>query len=381
MSQVTIVGCDLHDRSLLVSFAVGKQEPQEKSFGNDAEGRSALIDFLWSYAEQNNSQRIVLVYEASGQGYGLYDLLADQGIECYVLSPAHLVKSAKRQKNKTDAKDARHLLEQARAYVLAGNKLPVVWIPPPALRNDRELVRARLETAEAGTAVKLQILALLKRQSCVLPPSHNWTKRFLRWLKECATRLPEVVAPVLTGLLARLEVIGQQQVQLDRELRQLAQSPRYRAPCAALRALPGVGLITALVFLTEMGDLTRFPNRRTVAAYLGLTPAAHESGEASDRKGHITRQGPSRLRKVLCQAAWAAVRWDSDVAAAWARIRGGRPQRGKKAIVAIMRRLGIRLWHVALEAGVSSELHARPMPPPPRQRPAPAATRPAVPPV
>ncbi len=364
MSQVTIVGCDLHDRTLLVSFAVGTKAPQEKSFVNDAEGRDAMIAFLWKHAEQGGSERIVLVYEASGQGYGLYDLLADQGIECYVLSPAHLAKSAKRKKNKTDAKDARHLLELARAHVLAGNKLPVVWTPPQALRHDRELVRARLETAEAGTAVKLQILALLKRQGCVLPKNHTWTKCFLRWLRERVARLPEVVAPVLASLLARLEVIGQQQVQLDGEVRKLAQTPRYRAPCTALRQLSGVGLLTAMVYLTEMGDLTRFPNRRTVAAYLGLTPAAHESGDASDRKGHITRQGPSRLRKVLCQAAWAAVRWDPAIRRDWERIRGDRPQRGKKAIVAIMRRLGIRLWHVALAAGVSSDLVARPIPPP-----------------
>jgi transposase len=372
MCQVTIVGCDLHDRNLLLSLAVGKNEPQEKPFRNDAEGRSAMIEFLWKFAERHGSGRIVLVYEASGQGYGLYDLLTDHGIECYVVSPAHLAKSAKRKKNKTDAKDARHLFEAARAHVLAGNELPVVWTPPAALRNDRELVRARLETAEAGTAVKLRILSLLKRQGCTLPPHRGWTKGFLSWLREGAA-LPEVVRPVLASLVARLEVLRQQQAQLDRELRKLAQTSRYRAPCAALRQLPGVGLVTALVFLTEMGDLTRFPNRRTVAAYLGLAPAAHESGEITDRKGHITRQGPSRLRKVLCQAAWAAVRCDPQAREAWTRIRGDRPQRGKKAIVAIMRRLGIRLWHAALAAGVSSDLVARPKPPP---RQAPPATSP-----
>jgi hypothetical protein len=54
---------------------------------------------------------------------------------------------------------------------------------------------------------------------------------------------------------------------------------------------------------------------------------------------------------------------------------GDRPQRGKKAIVAMMRRLGIRLWHVALAAGVSSDLVARPKPPP---RQAPPAVPPAT---
>jgi transposase len=108
-----------------------------------------------------------------------------------VLSPVHLAKSAKQKKNKTDAKDARHLFEDARGHVLAGNELPIVWPPPRLLRNDRELIRARLETAEAGTALKLQILALLKRQGCAPPQKHNWSKAFGRWLKDLAARLPQ----------------------------------------------------------------------------------------------------------------------------------------------------------------------------------------------
>jgi transposase len=140
----------LHDRSLLLKAACGMDAPQQKSFLNDCDGRQAMLDYLLGFAQQHEADRIVFVYEASGQGYGLYDFLTDQGIECYVLSPSHLPKSAKQKRNKTDAKDAQMLLERARAYVLAGNDLPIVWAPPKALRNDRELVRARLETAEAA---------------------------------------------------------------------------------------------------------------------------------------------------------------------------------------------------------------------------------------
>src|SRR5687768_1798797 len=120
MTQVTIVGCDLHDRSMLLKFAVDKEEPQQKSFRNNDAGREAMLNFLFKFARHRRSSRIVFVYEASGQGYGLYDLLTDQGIECHVLSPTHLPKTAKGKRNKTDAKDAQMLFEQARGYVLAG---------------------------------------------------------------------------------------------------------------------------------------------------------------------------------------------------------------------------------------------------------------------
>src|SRR4051794_39879378 len=111
MNQVTTVGCDLHDRNMLLKLAAGMDEPQQRSFGNDCEGREAMVQHLIDFAGRHGSERIVFVYEASGQGYGLYDLLTDQGIECYVLSPAHLAKSAKQKRNKTDAKDAQMLLE------------------------------------------------------------------------------------------------------------------------------------------------------------------------------------------------------------------------------------------------------------------------------
>jgi transposase len=122
--------------------------------------------------------------------------------------------------------------------------------------------------------------------------------------------------------------------------------------------------LTAMCFLTEMGDLTRFHNRRQVAAYLGLCPASFETGEASDRKGHITRQGPSRVRKVLCQAAWTGIRVDEATRTRWERIKRGSPRRGKKATVALMRTLGIQMWHRALYAGVAIELVAAAVPPP-----------------
>lgn len=363
MHQPIIVGCDLHDRSMLLKTAAGMNKPKQKSFRNDQEGRRAMMGYLRKCAGEEKTDRIVFVYEASGQGFGLYDLLVENRIECYVLSPTHLPRTQKRSRNKTDAKDAQMLLEQARAFVLAGNSLPTVWVPPQRTRDDRELLRARLEAAEARTRVKAQIFSLLKRYQRALPDgfqkSRHWTRAFLGWLYETANDMDAMVRPALLVLVDRCETIHRQVIDLERHIRHLAQTDRYRSACQSLRNLPGVGLITAMTFLTEMGDLTRFSNRRQVASYLGLCPSSSESGESDDRKGHITHQGPSRIRKVLCQAAWVAVGKDAAVHARWERIRRGSPSRGKKAIVAIMRQLGIQLWHLGCAAGVPPELTQR----------------------
>jgi transposase len=103
-----------------------------------------------------------------------------------------------------------------------------------------------------------------------------------------------------------------------------------------------------MTFLAELGDVRRFRNRRQLSSYLGLVPSSYETGEDDDHKGHITHMGPARIRKVLNQAAWTIVRKDPIWKARYGPLS---ERRGKmKAIVAIMRKLGIELWHRAMAA-------------------------------
>jgi transposase len=360
MSKVIMIGCDLHDHAMLVRFAVDQGKPEEASFSNDVLGRGLLLERLQEVAAEHQAERIVMAYEASGQGYGLSDWLHEHGIECYVLSPTHLPKTAKSAKQKTDAKDAQMLLEQVRGFVLAGNSLPVVWTPPQRLRDDRELVRARVDASDDTTRIKLQILSLLKRYGIRKPYWYTaWTKRFVKWLRETAAEMDMTVAPVLGSLIDRYELYRGEQNKLDKAIKALSRTDRYRTACEELRKLPGVGLLTAMTYLTEMGDLERFRNRRQVAAYLGLCPSSFESGEANDRKGRITRQGPARLRKMLCQAAWVSVIRCAETSATYHRIKADKGNRTKKALVAVMRRLAIKMWHRAVSCGTAEELRGR----------------------
>ena len=118
----------------------------------------------------------------------------------------------------------------------------------------------------------------------------------------------------LASLLRRIDALEQEVKELDKAVTALSETDRYRAAAEALcDKLTGVAILSAMVFLTELGDMRRFANRRKVGAYLGVVPSSNESGEsASDRKGHITRQGPARVRKVLCQSAWSLVAFDPE---------------------------------------------------------------------
>lgn len=353
MSKVTMIGCDLHDRSMMLKVAVDAGKPVTRSF--PTANREKMIVWIKDFAKQHGTPRIVFAHEASGQGFGLYDELTDAGIECYVLAPTHLPYTTHRRKNKTDEKDAQMILDEVRAHVLAGRKLPSVWVPDLQTRDDRETVRMRLQLGEQRSRIKNQIRALVKRAKLAFPSgfttSGDWSRYSVQWLRDVAAGKENEVGvgirTVLASLIDLYEELGRQLKILDQAVAALAQAGRYQKAYQKLIKMPGVGTLTTMVFLTELGDLDRFANRRQLAAYLGLSPSAFETGEHDDRKGHITRQGSTRIRHVLCQASWSAVRYSPQWFTIYERIKRGSQKRSKIAIVAVMRKLGITLWQLA----------------------------------
>jgi transposase len=345
-----MVGCDLHDKTMLLKAAVDKSEVLTWSSANNVAGRKRLIARLKSHSERHGNARVVFAYEASGQGFGLYDELTAAGITCYVLAPTKLATSVQDRRRKTDEADALRILEAVRGHVLAGNRLPTIWIPNQETRDDREVVRMRLTVAEKMIAVKAQVQSLLKRNRQRRPEDcgKGWTGLFwawLEWLIRNESPLGSGARQALESLLRQLGFLEAEQRRVDKGVRALSRLPRYEAAVRELMKLAGVGRLTAMVFLTEMGDLSRFTNRRQIAAYLGLAPSSHESGEQTDHKGHITHHGSARVRRVLCQAVWARVRKDPEEQTRFNKLVTKNPKRKKIAVVAGMRRLAILLWH------------------------------------
>lgn len=359
MTQVILVGCDLHDDSLVLQVSVGAEAPVLKKFGNNRVARSNMLRELRALAQRHSAERIVFAYEASGLGFTLHDELCQAGLECHVLAPSKLPNSAHHRKRKSDPQDALRVLQVLKAHELAGTDLPAVWIPSVQLRDDRELVRARLEIADKLTRAKTQIQSLLKRNGITRPQEmSSWTLWHWEWLNELAyceelSGGPGLGAGTRRALLKLLREVGwfeRERERLDLSLERLAEQPRYATQIRALVEVRGVGRLTALVFLTELGDVTRFKNRGQLGSYLGLVPTCFESGKSNDRKGHITRSGSARVRKVLCQAVWSQIRWDEELRAVYQRICAKNPKKNKIGVVALMRRLGIRLWHRACDA-------------------------------
>lgn len=353
MCKVIMIGCDLHDKTMLLKIAVGRETPAMRSVRNTPKDREKMIADLKARAKNVGAERIVFAYEASGLGFGLYDQLEDAKIECHVVAPTGLERSVQHRRRKTDERDAEQLLGALRGHVLAGNELPDVWIPSLQTRDDRDLVRARVDLADKLTAVKNETKSLLKRNGVRRANGlgKGWTRRYFLWLEQLAGKDNQELAPGasvgLNSKLLQIEFLEAELLRLDGYVIKLAMTDRYHDAFYRLIRIKGVGNLTAMLFLTEMGDLARFENRRQIAAFLGLAPSTYESGEANDRKGHITRQGPARVRKLLCQATWARIRTDERAKATYERLVERNPKHKKIAVVACMRRLGIQMWHRA----------------------------------
>ena len=345
MSKVIFLGMDVHLNLIAVVWGRAKEKPRCLIVGNSPEGWEKLVRAV-------GPGEIWGVYEASSCGFEVYDHFTKIGWKMSVVAPTHIHKSVLSRKRKTDLRDAKRLWEVLVSHAELGTELPAVWIPGESLREEREIVRRRLTLSERLTQVKNAIGSLLRIHKLKRPEDlkTSWTQKHMAWLKGLVSSpsLGGHLRSVLGSFLRELEFLEAERAILDAEVKKLSQKDRYATATQRMTELDGVGILTAMTFLVELGDVRRFKNRRQLSSYLGLVPTSYETGEDDDHKGHITHMGPSRIRKVLNQAAWTIVRMDPDWKARYGPLAERRG--AMKAIVAIMRKLGIELWHRAMAA-------------------------------
>lgn len=355
MNNYIFVGCDSHDKTLVLKIASNREPAERKTFAATGNGRQKMIAELKRRAAMAAAGATVVIgYEASGNGFILRDELTAAGFICWVLAPTKIERSSQQKRNKDDDRDADRILEILRGHYLAGNRMPSVWVPDLETRDDREPIRARQDVVEKRTAVKTQIQTLLKRHGIEKPQGlrGSWSRQHREWLKGLAeiTEGGAGMRANLASLLRQLAFLDDEVERLDREVQRVADKPRWQPVVQELRKEVGVGLMVSIKYATEIGDFKRFRRGRQVGAFFGVTPSSNESGETRDRKGHITRQGSPTMRQLLCQAAWTRIRRDKTEREVFERLVKKNPKKRKIALVACIRRLSVKLWHVGIQA-------------------------------
>jgi transposase len=98
-------------------------------------------------------------------------------------------------------------------------------------------------------------------------------------------------------------------LQATRGIRELSETEQYADQVRLLRGIPGIGLLTAMIILTELETVNRFENFDKLCSFIGLIPSTHSSGE-KENIGEITHRGNSFLRGALVESSWIAARLD-----------------------------------------------------------------------
>jgi len=319
---MNIIGCDLHTRYQVVAWVdeeTGEIRTRRLEHEN---GEAGAFYAQWP-------RGAVVGVETTFPALWFERLLAECGHEQWVGDAARIRASEVRQQ-KTDTRDAEHLLD-----LLRTDRFPRVWVPSVAERDLRQLLVHRMKLVRTRTAVKNQLHALAMSQG-VCRKRKLWSARGRAELQSL-TLLPWATRR-RKELLAMLDQLDGSVAELDQAVEEAA---RDRTEVARLRTHPGVGAVVGLAFVLTLGPVERFANSRKLVSYLGLNPREHSSG-GRQRLGAISKQGNSMMRWLLVQAAQTAARYDPELRRVYQRLKFRRASGVAK--VAIARRLAVRLY-------------------------------------
>jgi transposase len=329
-----IIGCDFHPGFQQIAIFDNRTgEIQEKRLQHRAEAEA----FYRSLA----GQQMRVGMEACGHYPWFERLLAELGFELW-LGDAAKIRAAVVRKQKTDRRDAEHLLQ-----LLIENRFPQIWVPSLEERDVRQLLVHRHKQVQARTRTKNQLQAMAL--------SHGVQKKYKLWTKAGRAELEQL--PLLPYAAQRRQQLLRALDSLDAEIgeldRRVSEEALRRPEAVRLMTHPGVGSVTALAMVLTLGPAERFASGKKVGSYFGLIPSEDSSG-GKQRLGRISKQGSSFLRFLLVEAGQTAARFDPQLKRFYRRL-AMRKNRGL-AKVAVARKLATRLYLMLREDWTYAQL-------------------------
>jgi transposase len=290
------------------------------------------------FLRQFDGERLEAALEATTGWRFMVEELKAVGAEVHLAEPAEtkILRGPKRRA-KTDRADAKHLRE-----LLQQGRVPESWIAPEQILELRSLVRLRRALVEQRTAWLQRVHAQLFHHGH--PARRDLLVRERRaWVE--GLELPHAARTQIEVALRLIDYLNVQLVPLDRELRQIANSwPGTKA----LQVHYGVGPLTAVAFLAELGDARRFSSSRKAVRYAGLDITVSQS-DTKRAPGRLSRQGPATLRWAAFEAAQSAHKPSSPDRDYY--LQAADRLGGNRACLALARKLVQRAFHTLRELG------------------------------
>lgn len=340
---------------LVTSLSPGKGEKMSKhsvTAGDTAELMKLFANLKRKAAiRTGQTYPIITIQEAGLDGFWLYRVLQQEGIESHVVDPASIATPRRRRRAKTDRLDGETLLRTLLAYKRGEPRVcAMVVAPSPDEEDRRRLCRERRTLIAERIEHVNRIKGLLFAQGISnYAPVRRDRRARLETLRTGDGRLlPPHLKAQVNRELDRLELLLDQIKAVEAEQDALLAAARQRAgkeaapdPVTMLLALKAMGPNFAAVLWSE-AFYRQFTNRRQLAAYAGLAPTPWRSGSIEREQG-VSKAGNPRLRTTMIQLAWLWLRHQEQ--SALARWFKAHSHRGRKtAIVALARKLLVALW-------------------------------------
>jgi transposase len=297
MNAIYYIGLDIHKKT--IAYCVKKVDGTLVRQGTVCAERKAL--------QQWQS-------ELPGPWYGameatiftgwVYDFLKPYAVDLKVAHPA-MLKAITAAKKKNDRADAEKI-----ADLLRVNLLPESHMMSEELRELRRILRYRNMIVRTAVKMKNKMSGLLMEVGAQYSKKRLYGKKYFSVLLEQVEDIPSSVKELLKLSRNGFELYDGIQKKLVNALRE---NKRIRERVQRLMSIPGVGEITALTWVLEIGELERFSSSRHAISYCGLCSAQNESA-GKEQRGPISKQRNKHLQTTLIEAAKLAPRWNEQLA-------------------------------------------------------------------
>jgi len=293
------IGIDIHKASWSIRLATDLFQGKRFTTPSDP-------DVLREYVQKHyENHEVYCAYEAGCCGYSAHRAFESFGWHSLVFNPADISRNGKTQYQKTDQIDADLICRELR-----DNRLTAITIPGEDREHLRCLFRRRNDLVKDVRQIQCRIKAQILFMGIKIPTEYDkshWTKEFQSWMRELMLK-NATVKVALDSRIKQYEFLEKEVREVSNALRKYCRT-HHKKDYRLLRSVPGIGGIVACGILSELGDLRRFGNFKQLAAYVGLMPRIHQSGDAMRSQG-ISPRGNSIIRSYFVEASWQALRFD-----------------------------------------------------------------------
>lgn len=317
MPSVNFVGIDYHKKFSVI--ALGDKDGNPLSTHKVVNDKKLIKEFFEPYPG------IECVVE-SCRGYEWFvDYLKELGLTVHLSNP-YKTRLIAQAKSKTDKLDSVKLMQ-----LLAKGFIVTCYQPSGEERRLRERLRWRTHLVQHASKMKVKVHIILDKENCGLGIERLFNSKGREFLSKVPLSEPRKAL-----LNEHMNLLGYYEDLVERENAWVTRTARSSPGAQLLMTMPGIGDLSALVLLAELGDVSRFKSAAAVANFVGLVPSVHSSADKY-RYGRLTKQGSAHLRWILIQSAWQAIRHGFEFRCHFNSVmkRGGK----KAAIVSVARKL------------------------------------------